>query len=133
MDDDSDHVGSNSDNITLRFKARFLFNVATAVTDVVGARYEVEECRTSSLTGKQYIAEILAPSTNPRRVLEVLRMSREIFLELCQWLEDRGLLTSTRFVNMDEQVAMFVWTIGHNASNRDVQERFQHSGDTVSR
>lgn len=133
MDDDSDHMGSNSNNVTLRFNARFLLDVATAVTDVVGARYEVKECRTSSLTGKQYIAELLAPSTNSRRVLEVLRMSREIFLELCQWLEDRGLLTSTRFVNVDEQVAMFVWTIGHNASNRDVQERFQHSGDTVSR
>jgi len=77
----------------------------------------MKECRTSSLKGKQYIPELLAPSTNSRRVLEVLRMSCEIFLELCQWLEDRGLLTSTRFVNVDEQVAIFVWTIGHNATN----------------
>lgn len=69
MDKDSDHVGSNSDNILLRFNARFLFNVATAVTEVVGARYEMEECWISLLTGKQYIAEILAPSTNSRRVL----------------------------------------------------------------
>jgi len=84
MDDDSDHMGSNSNNVTLRFNARFLFNGTTAVTDVVGARYEVKECRTSSLTGKQYIAELLAPSTNSRRVLEVLRMSHEVFLELCQ-------------------------------------------------
>ena len=50
-------------------------------------------------------------------------MPREIFLQLCQWLEDKGLLTLTRLVDVDEQVAMFVWTIGHNASNRNVQER----------
>ena len=71
MNDDSDQVGSNSHNITLRLNARFLFNIATAVTDVVGARYEVAECRNSALTGKQYIAKLLAPSTNPRRVIEV--------------------------------------------------------------
>jgi hypothetical protein len=28
---------------------------------------------------------------------------------------------------------MFLWTIAQAASNRNVQERFQHPGDTVSR
>ena len=28
---------------------------------------------------------------------------------------------------------MFLWTVAHSASNRDAQEQFQHSGETVSR
>jgi hypothetical protein len=32
-----------------------------------------------------------------------------------------------------EKVAMFLFTIAVGASNRQVQERFQHSGETVSR
>jgi hypothetical protein len=32
-----------------------------------------------------------------------------------------------------EKVSMFLSTIAVGASNREVQERFQHSGETVSR
>jgi hypothetical protein len=31
-----------------------------------------------------------------------------------------------------EQVAIFLWVVGHNTSNRQTMERFQHSGDTIS-
>ncbi|WCJ39611.1 hypothetical protein M5689_020588 [Euphorbia peplus] len=32
-----------------------------------------------------------------------------------------------------EKVGIFVWILSKGASNRDAQERFQHSGETVSR
>ena len=32
-----------------------------------------------------------------------------------------------------EKVAMFIFTIAVGASNRQVQERFQHSGETISK
>jgi hypothetical protein len=32
-----------------------------------------------------------------------------------------------------EKVGMFLYTLALGASNREVQERFQHSGETVSR
>jgi hypothetical protein len=32
-----------------------------------------------------------------------------------------------------KKVAMFLFTIAVGASNRQVQERFQHSGETISR
>ncbi|KAA0062826.1 putative nuclease HARBI1 [Cucumis melo var. makuwa] len=34
---------------------------------------------------------------------------------------------------LEEALAMFLITLGHGFSNRMVQERFQHSGETVSR
>ena len=34
---------------------------------------------------------------------------------------------------IEEQVAMFLYTLAKNANNRTVQERFQQSGDIVSR
>jgi hypothetical protein len=36
-------------------------------------------------------------------------------------------------MSVNEKVAIFLYTIALGASNRDVQERFQHSGETVSR
>lgn len=34
---------------------------------------------------------------------------------------------------LDEKVRIFLWITAHAASNRTIQECFQHSGDTVSR
>jgi hypothetical protein len=57
---------------------------------------------------------------------------RLMFLRaLVKLLRDKNLL-SDGFVQIEEQVAMFLYTLAKNASNRTVQERFQHSGDTVS-
>jgi hypothetical protein len=34
---------------------------------------------------------------------------------------------------VEEMVAMFLVIVGHGVGNRMIQERFQHSGETVSR
>ena len=87
---------------------------------------------TSSLSGHAYIHELLN-SDNSIRIQRVLRMKPEVFLFLCKELQDKGGLTPTRFITVKEQVGMFLFTVARSASNRDVQERFQHSGETVSR
>jgi len=88
--------------------------------------------RTSSLSGRRYMNEVLS-CKNPRRFLEIFRMKIEVFHFLCSELQSKGGLISSRYIALDEKVGMFLWTIAHEASNRAVQERFQHSGDTVSR
>ena len=60
-------------------------------------------------------------------------MDKNVFLKLCHILSDEGLLRSTRHVKVEEQVAMFLLIVGHNERNRVIQERFQHSGETISR
>ena len=88
-------------------------------------------CHDSSLRGCDYVNEIL--NGHPRRCRENLRMDKNVFLKLCHILSDEGLLRSTRHVKVEEQVAMFLLTVGHNERNRVIQERFQHSGETISR
>jgi hypothetical protein len=62
-------------------------------------------------------------------------MKRETFFKLCKWVEANNQVHLVRgtSITTKEQVAMFLWTINYSASNRVVQERFQHSGETVSR
>src|SRR5947207_1811719 len=86
--------------------------------------------RTSSLSGRQYMDEVLN-CKNPRRCQELFRMKIEVFHFLCSELQSKGGLFSSRYIALDGKVGMFLWTIAHAASNRAVQERFQHSGDTV--
>lgn len=60
-------------------------------------------------------------------------MEKEIFCKLMDLLIDSNLLTNRRDVSVDEQLAIFLFCLSTNASNRSIQERFQHSGETISR
>ena len=60
-------------------------------------------------------------------------MEKAIFCRLVDLLRDKNLLQDTRGVVVEEQVAIFMYAISKNASNRDLQWRFQHSGETISR
>jgi hypothetical protein len=81
--------------------------------------------------GREYLQELLQSS--PKRIYDVLRMQKDTFLELCVWLEINTELQSSQKISIQEQVAMFLWTLNYSSSNRQVKERFQHSGETISR
>lgn len=88
--------------------------------------------RTSEVSGAEYIYDVMYCG-NPRRIQEILRMKLEVFQSLCIELENNTSLSASRFVNIEEKVAIFLWIVARSASNRDTQERFQHSGETISR
>ncbi|KAL6911793.1 hypothetical protein ACP4OV_000598 [Aristida adscensionis] len=48
-------------------------------------------------------------------------------------LEDRGLLEDTTHMCVEQQVAMFMYTVGHNLRNALVATNYGRSGETVSR
>lgn len=101
---------------------------------IIGVVQSVQEEKSVHMTGQaghEYLQELL--SSSPLRVYEVLRIEKESFLELCDWLETNTDLRPTWRVSVQEQVAMFLWTLNYSASNRQVKERFQHSQETVSR
>jgi hypothetical protein len=54
-------------------------------------------------------------------------------LTLCNDLKTHHGLKPSRRMSFIEKVSMFLFTIAVGASNRKVYERFQHSGETVSR
>ncbi|KAM3329114.1 hypothetical protein ACQJBY_026282 [Aegilops geniculata] len=65
--------------------------------------------------------------------LTTLRLTRASFFGLCQVLRERSLLRDTVHICIEEQVAMFLITVGHNLRNRVVAAIFNRSGEPVSR
>ena len=88
--------------------------------------------RTSAVSGAEYIHDVMYCG-NLRRIQEILRMKLEVFQFLCIELESSTSLSASKFITIEEKVAIFLWTVARSASNRDTQERFQHSGETISR
>jgi hypothetical protein len=89
-----------------------------------------QRCRTSALTGRMYVEELLKGHAGKFR--KVMRMRLTTFLAICKDLREVG-LKDTLAISVEEQLSMFLSVVGHRWSNRDVQERFQHSGETVHR
>ena len=88
-----------------------------------------EPCRTSALPGYMWLQEL--KEGNPIRCYGSFKMHRDVFFNLCDTLETFGLSPSPG-VGVREQVAIFLFMVGQDASNRNTQERFQHSGETIS-
>ena len=109
-------------------------DIAVLVAGWYAAQFICKEpCRTSTMTGRLFIQELLMPTTNERRFIEFFRMGRSAFLSLKRNIVIKGGLIPSRGVSSEEQLAIFLYIIGQNSSNRSAQERFQHSGETISR
>jgi hypothetical protein len=65
--------------------------------------------------------------------VNMLRLNRALFFCFCKLFSDRGLLEDTTHMCVEQQVAMFLHTIGYNVRNRVVATNFGRSGETVSR
>jgi len=134
---DESGLDTDSDNESRALKGRVNANSLLQTVEIVGkaiiGEYNQERSNTSILTGRAYVEELLSQNTNKQRFADVFRMPQRVFLDLCEWLERGNHLRSTVNVDIKEQLAMFVWTIGHNKSNRQAKERFQLSGSTVSK
>jgi hypothetical protein len=90
-----------------------------------------EPCMDSYNTGMQWLNEILHGHWT--RCVNMFRMDATTFQSLCFQLENQYGLTASRRMCVYEKVGIFLYTIALGASNREVQERFQHSGETISR
>jgi hypothetical protein len=124
------------------FDTRFLRVMAVEAARTMAGTFDKEPCRTSKLQGAAYVQELR--TGHEGRAYEVLRMPINVFEDLCSWLrENSGLEDATeepesgtelkRTVTVEEAVAIFLYIVGRGAANRDAQERFQHSGETISR
>ncbi len=86
-------------------------------------RYGKIPCRISSLSGNMYITELLTRN-HPRRVQEVMRMSLSTLHQLESFCISFTKLRSSRGIGLSEKIAMFIDILGHDASNREVQNIF---------
>lgn len=90
-----------------------------------------QPARTSSPKGSGFMTEVLDGPDDLCR--EMFRMDKHVFHRLSNTLRHRGMLRDTAGVMIEEQLAIFLNVVGHNERNRVIQERFQHSGETISR
>ncbi|GJQ97753.1 putative nuclease HARBI1 [Tanacetum coccineum] len=70
---------------------------------------------------------------NPIRCVNAFRMHPNVFSKLCGEMESSYGLKSSDKITAVEKLGIFVYTFALGVSNRDVSERFQRSGETISR
>ncbi|XP_057491866.1 uncharacterized protein LOC130777486 [Actinidia eriantha] len=87
--------------------------------------------RIESPSGTRFLSEVLTGEDDVCR--DMFRMDKHVFHKLSDTLRQKGMLRDTPGVTIEEQLAIFLNIVGHNERNRVIQERFQHSGETISR
>lgn len=86
--------------------------------------------RTSNLSGMGWLMETLRI---PGECHSQLRMSTTMFYDLHDLLVERYNMKPSLHMNTYEMLAIFLYTCSGNESNRRVQNRFKHSGETISK
>jgi hypothetical protein len=71
--------------------------------------------------------------SNDTSCVELLRMKRAPFFQLCNLFRTRGLLRDSINSQIEEQVAMFLLVVGHNTRFRVIKHTFRRSTETISR
>jgi len=127
---DSEEEASNLGIHTDEYIGMMYACVATVQYQYMKSMLKTEK-RTSSLTGHRWVYEILNGSDT--RFFEQVRMSKTIFRRLVDELTQKYGLQHTKNVTVEESVVMFLYILGQGATYRNVEERFQHSGETVHR
>ncbi|PSS09641.1 Nuclease [Actinidia chinensis var. chinensis] len=90
-----------------------------------------EMSRSLTSNGTKFVDEVL--NGQNEHCLENFRMDKHVFYKLCDLLQARGFLHHTNRIKIEEQLAIFMFIIGHNLCTRAVQELFRYSGETISR
>ncbi|ESK95655.1 transposon en spm sub-class, partial [Moniliophthora roreri MCA 2997] len=86
---------------------------------------------TSILTGEAWLNELL--NGHSQHFQEQLGMTKYVFRKLLQELQTHSGLEDRKHITAAEQLAIFLYLGCAGASNRDLQEWFQHNGDTISK
>ena len=81
-----------------------------------------EPYHTSVLTGKGWVIELL--TGNPKRIQCELGVSSEVFILLIRELQEMG-YDNSKYVSLEEQLAIFLYMSVTRLTIRHVGERFQ--------
>jgi hypothetical protein len=85
----------------------------------------------NAMPGSEYADELLN-SDHSNRIQAVLRMQLDTFYALRDWLLINTSLKTSKHVTIEEKLMIFFHITTRPASNRDTQERFSRSSDTIS-
>jgi hypothetical protein len=103
---------------------------AAAISASVATSVPKSPVRTSILTGEIWLAELFL---SPVRMDEQLGVTKHLFRQLSKELRAKHGLSDGKYVSANEQLAIFLHFARTGASSRMLQERFQRSGETISK
>lgn len=92
--------------------------------------YMKEPYHTSILSGYAWLQELLRG--HPERIRTELGVHKEVFYALIRELQSMG-HGDTKYVTLEEQLAIFLYTSVTGLSIRHVGERFQRANGTISK
>jgi len=133
-DDDDDDNSDDDDEFILRrqFDMNKLIICTTGAKNMYYINYVYKEpCMVLYNPMMRWLNEVLRGHW--KRCVNMFRMDSTTLLSLCNDLETHHDLKPSRRMSVIEKVAMFLFTIAVGASNREVQEIFQHSDEIISR
>jgi hypothetical protein len=110
----------------------FISILLTALTGILNeeSTRTREPYHTSILTCEGWVMELL--EGHPNRIRCELGVSRDIFLELINELRRFG-HGNSKYVSLEEQLAIFLYMSVTGLTIRHVGERFQRSNETISK
>jgi hypothetical protein len=100
------------------------------VIQVICALYVKQPYHTSILSGEGWVQELL--NGHPKRIQCELGVTKDVFTQLVHELQTMG-HTKSRYVSLEEQLAIFLYTSVTGLTVRHVGERFQRSNATISK
>ena len=115
----------NSSRIASLIARIIIVNVAA----IIHSRYLKEPWHTSILTGQLWVLELL--SGHPERIRTELGVHHHVFYALIDDLRAHG-HTDSRYITLEEQLAIFLYCVVTGLTVRHLGERFQRSNDTIT-
>jgi hypothetical protein len=97
---------------------------------IISPYYDKLEYHNSSLTGYGWLQELL--HGHPDRIHTELATRNHVFWALCLQLRLLG-AEDSKFIALEESLAIFLYVCRTGLSVHHVGERFQHTGTTISK
>ncbi|PWA39969.1 harbinger transposase-derived nuclease domain-containing protein [Artemisia annua] len=81
------------------------------------------------MSGHQYTQELL--QGNNLQCTELIRMSRDSFVRLCNHFKERNWLRDRKHISVEEKMFIFLMIVGHNERFSVMKRRLKHSKETI--
>jgi hypothetical protein len=104
--------------------------VIPTIIKYIQQHYDKQPYHTSILRGQDWVQELLLG--HPERIRTELGVHKHVFLALIDELQAIG-HTCSKFVTLEEQLAIFLYASVTGLSIRHLGERFQRSNETISK
>ena len=130
-DDESDSENDlDEEDIIVQSTITAAIAVALATINYVETHYNKTPYHDSALSGAAWVCELL--NGHPKRIRKELGVHKHVFAALILSLQNAG-YTRSKFVTLEEQLAIFLYTCVTGLFLNHVCERFQQSIGTTSK